>query len=192
MKPPIFYKNEANSNNNSENNNNKNNNNNRAKHSPMDSSSRGKAWISLQGIPQYETTLPEDSQLMFNDINQQLLLPMTSNKRGKGKRPSGTLHLQSRSLDGIGTCWSASLEHRRRSESFLAAHSTLPLQAKPEPQNDFVPVVCQFLTFSRSLGWARSFSLFWRDSIFWAQVDPFVVEPHPEHFQSAEEFLDFF
>ena len=31
----------------------------------MDSSSRGKAWISIQGIPQYETTLPEDSQLMF-------------------------------------------------------------------------------------------------------------------------------
>ena len=117
---------------------------------------------------------------------------MISNKRGKGKRPSGILHLQSRSLDGIGKCWSASLEHRRRSESFLATHSTLPLQAKPEAQNDLGCILCQFPTFSRSLGWTRSFSLVWRDSIFWAQVDPFVVEPHPEHFQSAEGFLDFF
>ena len=57
--------NNNNENNNNENINNENNNNNIAKHSPMDNSSRGKAWFSIQGIPQYETTLPDDSKVML-------------------------------------------------------------------------------------------------------------------------------
>lgn len=48
----------------------------------MDNSSQGKAWFSFQGIPQYETTLPEDAKMMFNDINQELL-PMVSKKEEK-------------------------------------------------------------------------------------------------------------